>query len=100
MSNIVNVTWYNYAAHGTEMIDAAEVKATGNAFPTSRVLNGSSDHGYEQEWFEPAVLPDGRSCYRVYLFDEGDITDDNGDPIDAEDYPWDDQHVRRIKLRD
>lgn len=99
MTNIVNVTPYNYT-HGDETIDASLVKATDNAFTTSRVLDGSNDHGFAEEWLEPATLPDGRSCYRVYLFDDEDITDDNGEPIDAEHYPWDDDHVARIKLVD
>ena len=95
----VNVTPYNYD-HGTEYVHAGQAVPTGNAEPTSRVLNGSSDHGAAEEWLEPAVLPDGRKCYRVYLFDESDITDDEGNPLDAENYPWSDEQVKRIKLAD
>jgi hypothetical protein len=83
-----------------ESIDPSAVEATGNAEPTSRVLNGSRDHGYAEEWSEPAVMPDGRKCSRIYLFTESEIVNDDGEPLEAENYPWDDGHVARILLAD
>lgn len=67
------------------------------AYPTNRVLDGSSDHGWAEEWTEAATLPDGRECYRVYLFDTADLAAADGNP---ENYPWGDDHVRRIVLAD
>lgn len=97
----VQVSHYNHSDSANELIDPSVVEATGeNAEPTSRVLDGSSDHGYAEEWQEPATLPDGRKCYRMYLFDESAIVDDDGEPMEAEDYPWDDEHVARILLAD
>lgn len=96
----VNVTPYNYE-HGTEFVNACDAVPTGNAFATSRVLDGSSDHGAFQEWLEPAVLPNGRKCHRVYLFDESDLQDDDGEWLeDASNFPWGDKNVARIKLAD
>jgi hypothetical protein len=71
--------------------------ATDNAEPSSRVLDGSIDHGFAEEWLEPGtVVIDGqaRPAVRVFLFDESDITEQ------AEDYPWDAEHCARILLRD
>jgi hypothetical protein len=96
----VSLTYNNENRSDDELIDPALVEPTGNAEPTSRVLDGSSDHGYAEEWQEPAVLPDGRECYRMYLFDDEDITGENGERLLAEDYPWDDEHVRRVLLVD
>jgi hypothetical protein len=96
----VEISYYNHSQAGSELIDPALVPRTGNAQPTSRVLEGSSDHGYAQEWAEPAVLTDGRKCERIYLFTADEIVDDAGEPLEAEDYPWDDDHVRRIRLLD
>ena len=96
----VHITTGNYISDNDLTIDPSLVVATDSAQPTSRVLDGSSDHGYAQEWLEPAVMPDGTQCKRVYLFDDDDITDDDGEPLEAEDYPWDDNHVARILLND
>lgn len=95
--NMVQISYRNCYDPKAETIDAARVLvATGDcAEPTSRLLAGSEDHGYAEEWQEPAVLPDGRKCYRMYLFDAEDIADK-----DPEFYPWDDDHVRRIILVD
>jgi len=45
-------------------------------------------------------LPDGRTCQRMYLFAANEIIGDDGEPLEAEDYPWDDEHVMRIKTSD
>jgi hypothetical protein len=91
--------YYGYGNSYTDaegMIDPETVEPAGkNAYPTSRLLDGSQDHGYAQEWAEPATMPDGRPCLRIYLFD-----DDEVDHEDAVDYPWDDEHVKRIELLD
>lgn len=91
---MVPVGYSNTDAQSTEQVDQALVTATGNAEPTSRLLDGSSDHGYAEEWAEPAVMPDGRKCERMYLFTADEIAED------AENYPWDNEHVARIRLID
>lgn len=93
--NNVQVSYCNTSRKDAETIDAAKVESTGNAEPTSRVLNGSEDSGYAEEWQEPAVMPDGRKCLRSYLFTAEETTD-----LEAENYPWDDDHVKRIILID
>jgi|CXWL01.1.fsa_nt_gi hypothetical protein len=77
-----------------ETIDPSLVEPTGSTYPTGRVLDGSSDHGYAQEWAEPGVLPDGRRCRRMFLFSEEDIEGIE----EEENYPWDMEHVVRIVL--
>lgn len=97
----VHLTYYNTERADDEIIDSETAKPTDQAEPTSRLLDGSADHGYVQEWAEPAILPDGRRCIRMYLFDEDDITDADGEEIEeAENFPWDEEHVRRIILID
>lgn len=96
----VQISAYNHSDKSCERIAPSLVEPTGNAEPTSRVLDGSEDHGYAEEWAEPAALPDGRSCYRMYLFTKNEIVDDDGEPLEAENYPWDDDHVARIKVSD
>jgi len=92
---LVQVHYGNTTIDGAEQIDPALVEATGHAEPTSRVLDGSEDHGYAEEWQEPAVMPDGRPCLRMYLFDDDEVCEE-----EAENYPWDDDHVKRIVLLD
>ena len=75
----------------------SEFEPSGDAVPTSRVLDGSSDHGFDEEWAEPGyVVIDGekRQASRMYLFDASETGDD------ASEYPWDEKHVARIILRD
>lgn len=64
------------------------------------MLDGSSDHGFIEEWAEPGILSDGRKVDVIYLFDEDDIVDSEGNVIAAEDYPWDHEHIRRVVVRD
>ena len=94
--HLVQITSGNHDETHAELINPDSVEATDNAYPTSRLLDGSSDHGYAEEWAEPAVLPDGRDCTIMYLFDDDDIIDKFGEKIDAEFYPWDADHIRRI----
>ena len=89
----VQITRGNYYDEGAEMIDPNLVRTTGQAFPTSRVLDGSSDHGYAQEWAEAGVLPDGRHCRVMFLFSEEEVGVE-----EQEDLPWDMDHVVRIVL--
>lgn len=74
----------------------ADLTITGNAEPTSRVLDGSLDHGFTEEWSEPATLPSGQACRVIYLFDDADIVDTDGEPLESENYPWDPEHIRRV----
>ena len=65
-----------------EVVDLSTIKSSGNAECTSRVLDGSSDHGYDQEWLEPATLADGRECSLVYLLNNEDFEDGDGEAYD------------------
>lgn len=94
----VQISYSNTSNPANELVEPSLTNGTGNAEPTSRVLDGSEDHGYAEEWAEPAVLPDGRKCSRMYLFDADEIVNDDGVPLEAENYPWDDAHVARILL--
>jgi hypothetical protein len=94
----VQVSHYNYREKDTEQIDPSLVAATEQAQPTARILDGSDDNGFAEEWQEPAVMPDGRKCYRVYLFNKDEITDEDGELLEADQYPFDHEHVRRIVL--
>ncbi len=76
------------------MIDPAELVSTGNAHPSGRVLDGSEDHGYAEEWMEPCTYR-GMECMAVYLFDGDEV-----DHEDAGDYPWDAKHIARVYLDD
>jgi hypothetical protein len=96
----VQVGHYNFPEKDTEQIDPSLVNATGQPQPTARVLDGSDDHGFAEEWQEPAVMPDGRKCYRIYLFNEDEIKDDDGELLEADEYPFDHEHVQRIVLNE
>jgi dCMP deaminase len=100
MARTVEISAHNHSEPTNTRIDPALVKSTGNAEPTGRLLNGSEDHSCAEEWAEPAVLPSGEKVSRMYLFEAEDITADNGEPLPAEDYPWDNAHVARIKTHD
>lgn len=77
-------------------VDLDTVVMSGDAEPTSRVLDGSQDHGYAEEWAESGTLQDGTKVKVMYLFDDEDICDEDGYPVEAEYYPWDSRHVRRV----
>ena len=73
----------NYRQVGT--VDYEDIIIDGDgAQPTSRVLDGSSDHGYAQEWVEYGTYQ-GRRVKVIYLFDDDDILDID----EAENLPWD-----------
>jgi len=93
----IPVQYYNGDNEPVAFIAFDEFNATDSAEPTSRVLNGSSDHGYAEEWAENGyIMLDGekRPASRIYLFDESEISDD------PENYPWDEKHAARILLGD
>ena len=74
-----------------------DFESDGNAEPTNRVLDGSSDHGYAEEWAEPGYVvidSERRPANLIYLFEANECADD------AENYPWDPKHAARIILRD
>ena len=95
----INVTLGNNFNSATdELVHYHSIDITGNAEPTSRLLSGSYDAGYVQEWIAPCMLEDGREGEAVYLFDDEDIVWSDGEPRETEDYPWDEEHLHRIKL--
>lgn len=97
-------TYHDSFDAGAEFVDI------GLAIPTDKpyfytlqqdedeVANPESLAPVEERWAEPARLPDGRKCLRIYVFNEDDMTDDNGERLVPENYPWDEIHIRRIKL--
>lgn len=90
----VPVSYLNRQDTAEDPIDPSLVEPTDDAEPTY----GVAPEGFAAEWKEPAIMPDGRKCLRMYLFAAGDIVDKRGNPLDVEDYPWDDEHVARIVL--
>jgi hypothetical protein len=68
MKYSVPVVWSNTDTESDEMVNPNLVKEIDQAEPTNRVLDGSSDHGYAEEWACNAKLPDGRPCRKVWLF--------------------------------
>jgi len=92
---------YSNNSHATgEFVELVAIKSNGIAECTSRVLDGSSDHGYDQEWLEPATLADGRECSLVYLLNNEDFEDENGDAYDdLSNVDWL-GHLVRVKLED
>jgi len=95
----VRCGYSNSSSPSDEMVDIAMIESTGeNAEPTSRLLDGSEDHGYAEEWQEPAAMPNGDRCLKMYLFASDEITNEDGEPLQPEDYPWDDEHVRRVVI--
>ena len=83
-----------YDGNSILLVDPSNIESIGQAYPSNRVLQGSSDSQYSEEWLEDGLLPDGRECTLVYLFDDDDI-----DGLDPEDYPWDDG-LNRIRVND
>jgi hypothetical protein len=72
------------------LISKEEIIETSHAQPSNRVIEGSRDHGYAEEWIGYGHLVDGRKVKIVYLFDSDDLLNGDDDPIeDAGDYPWD-----------
>ena len=67
-----------------------------NAEMTGRILEGTDDHGYAEEWSERGTY-NGEPCTLIYLFDNDDICDANGNELEETDqYPWDLEHMARI----
>lgn len=67
-----------------------EYDETSCAEPSSRVLEGSRDHGYDQEYIGGGTV-DGIPVSAVYLLDDDDYnSDDDGNPDeDAGNWDWD-----------
>jgi len=72
-------------------------ESLGNAEPTSRLLEGSSDSWADQEWSEPVKI-NGQECTIYYLFSEEDMQDEDGEPLQDEDYPFDQEHVSYAEI--
>lgn len=85
------------------IVDFSAFEPTDQAAPSARCLSGSDDHWAAAEYTEDGhVVIDGerRKAVRVFLFSAVDITDETGEPIPDEDYPWDAKHCARILLLD
>ena len=94
MTKMVNVINSNKG----ETIDITTVTTTDQAEATNRVL----EHYIAAEYQEPAVMPDGRKCLKIYQFDMYEVEDAQADDNDAweEDLPWDDEHVNHVVIYD
>ena len=94
MTKMVNVINSNKG----ETIDITTVTTTDQAEATNRVL----EHYIAAEYQEPAVMPDGRKCLKIYQFDEDEVKDAQADDNDAweESLPWDDEHVNHVVIYD
>ena len=81
-----------------ETVIAAEVSPAGQAEPTNRVL----EHYIAAEYQEPAVMPDGRKCLKIYQFDMSEVKDAQADDNDTweEDLPWNEEHVDHVIIYD
>ena len=88
----------NYKVVGD--IDINDIAISGDgAYPTSRVLSGSSDHGYAAEYVETGIYR-GRKVNIIYLFDDGYDVDEDGEPYDDDgSYDWD-SALNRIEYCD
>jgi hypothetical protein len=90
--------YYDNSTPTGETVDLSTITPNGNAFCSGRVLDGSSDHGYGQEWLESATLADGRECSLVYLLDNEDFEDENGEVYDDLSYVDWENHLVRVRL--
>lgn len=98
---VAEINVHNYAARHEAPVCTVEFESfphTENAEPTNRVLSGSDDFWAAEEWAEPVTLSDGRKATAYYLFSSESITDDAGEQLLAEDYPWDAEHCSWIEL--
>lgn len=92
MITIRNGNDFNFA--GVDL--SAWIPGRDDPYPTSRVLDGSADHGWSQEWAQDgAVRVQGGQfeARMIWLFDDDDIDDDK----EPDAYPWDDR-IARIEI--
>lgn len=100
----VPVSYSDTPAADADLIDAGQAIATDKAYlrgtqlDDDQIADPEQIGSFEEEWAEPAILPDGRKCLKIYVFSRDDKTNDEGNSVSSEDYPWDDAHVRWIKL--
>jgi hypothetical protein len=81
-----------------ETIDITTVITTEQAEATNRVLESHIAAEYQ----EPAVMPDGRKCLKIYQFDEDALREAQSDDNDAweESLPWTDEYVDHVVIYD
>jgi len=93
------LTVHNYGARHLPVyrVTFDELERRGNAEPTSRLLDGSEDHWASEEWEQPSSVR-GQLCTIYYLFDADDIVDADDEPLEADRYPWDAEHISWVEL--
>jgi hypothetical protein len=70
-----------------------------NAEPTFRMLSGSRDHGYAEEWQQRCETQYGIGiAYFLIGYDEVAIAQDRCPDNPAEEYPWDADHCDHIEV--
>lgn len=73
----------------------AQFRASSNgAQPTNRLIPGASSAMDPQEWSERGTI-NGQSAEVFYIFSEEEASSE-----DAENYPWDAEHVDRIEIEE
>jgi len=71
-------------------IDAGKITMINQALPTSRLLDGSSDHGAYAEYTQPCTLPDGTEATAVYILQDEHVQGSDGEIMEDESqYDWD-----------
>jgi tRNA A37 threonylcarbamoyladenosine biosynthesis protein TsaE len=82
-----------------ETVDITTVITAGQAELTNAIVE---PYNIVIEYQEPAVMPDGRKCLKIYHFDEYEIKDAQADDNDTweEDLPWNDAHVAHVVIYD
>lgn len=88
-----------YAGNPYEVIgeiDYNDITMFGEAYPTSRVLDGCFDGWASQEWLEFCFDKAGETYSAVYLFD-GDEVEAAGEY--SENLPFNVDHIARLEIQ-
>jgi len=102
MKNTINI--YNGGNYeqpiGSVDVDVALNNTYAIPYQSDRVLIGTQDSWAVTEYLQPADA-EGMMIDLVFLFDYQDMSDENGDVIDEEFFPFDAEHcVRAIYTGD
>lgn len=97
---MTDITMYARRGEKRDDVDVTDYVPQGNAEPTSRLLDcDMEDCWAAEEWREEGTI-NNEPCAAYYLFDKSEIIDDKECPLEADRYPWDNDHIRRIIIRE
>ena len=86
MSREINVIGHD----SITSIDSSKIAMIGQALPTGRLLDGSSDHGAYAEYTQPCTLLDGTDATAVYILQDEHVQGSDGEIMEDESqYDWD-----------